>query len=125
MRRKHTTVHDTGASLFDEEGTDYIDDGHADGRTTLSPAQKLLVYCDAAGIAVRPARTPGRVAVALSPLPPTFRAALDECEGALRALVETIPAGGWRCGGGCGRRSLFAAERESYRCWVCAGGENA
>ena len=125
MRRKHTPVHDTVVSLFDDEETEVLRDVHADNGATLSPAQKLLVYCDAAGVAVWPARTAGKVTVALSPLPPAFRAALDECEGALRALVETIPAGGWRCGGGCGRRSLFAAERESYRCWVCAGGANA
>lgn len=124
-RRKSAAVHDPAVSLFDDEDMASTNDSHADTSATLSPAQKLLVYCDATGIAVRPARTAGKVTVALYPLPPTFRAALDECEGALRALVETIQGGGWRCGGGCGRRSLFAAERESYRCWVCAGGANA
>lgn len=99
-RRKSAAVHDPAVSLFDDEDMASTNDSHADTSATLSPAQKLLVYCDATGIAVRPARTAGKVTVALYPLPPTFRAALDECEGALRALVETIQgvAGGVAAG---------------------------
>lgn len=113
MRQRGPTV-----SLFDDdEDTEAVGGAYADTGSTLTPAQKLLVYCDAVGIAVQPARTPGKVTVALEPLPPKFRKALDECAYALRALVDTIPTGGWRMRaafavhGGAGVVSLLGMHR--------------
>lgn len=86
-----------------------------------NPALALLVYLDAIGVSVKPSADADRVALvgAAGPISTEVRLAVRNHERELRELAETIPAGGWPCAGGCGRRSFLAGEKAAYRCWSC------